>query len=68
MISVYDLLYLYANDDEIEIWDCLTQETIFHGYRDDLDYNIEQLEVMSYDIDWTTKTFTINVDYETEDE
>ena len=67
MISVYDFLQLYTTDDEIEVYDLLTEQAIFHGYKDDIDYDIEELEVMSFDIE-ADKLLIVNVDYETEDE
>jgi len=51
MITVYNFLQLYTTDDEIEIYDLVTEQAIFHGYKDDLDYDIEELEVMSFDIE-----------------
>ena len=61
MINVYDFLELYTTDDEIEVYDLATEETIFRGYKDDLDYNTEELEVMSFDIE-SNGLLIINVD------
>lgn len=71
MINVYEFLQLYTTDDEIEIFDLESLETVYKGYKDDIDDDgLENLEVQSFDIELTGKLI-VNVDmvdYETEDE
>jgi hypothetical protein len=51
MISVEEFLELYATDDRVEIYDFDTEKTIFGGYKEEVDFNIGSLDVMSFDIE-----------------
>ena len=62
MINVYDFLQLYTTDDEIEIFDLDSLETVYKGYKDDIDNEgLEALDVQSFDIELNGKLI-VNVD------
>lgn len=62
MITLYDFLQLYTTDDEIEIFDLDSLETVYKGYKDDIDDDdLEWATVESFDIERNGKLI-VNVD------
>lgn len=52
MIDVYNFLYLYATENEIEIYDCESESTVFEGYPGDYEvHEFDDYEVQSFDIE-----------------
>ena len=63
-MTVYDFCYLCTDDgNEICIYDLITGEEVFKGTIDDAMYSeYANYEVQSYDLDFASKYFCLNID------
>lgn len=66
MMMIFEICELFAepNDVECEVWDISTEETIYKGTFEDMDYEIQNLEVCSIDNLYGRTVLTFNVESE----
>lgn len=64
MMMIFEIMDLFVEpaDMEVEVYDLSTDEYLFQGLYDDMDYEIQNMEVCSIDNLYGRTVITFNVD------
>lgn len=68
--TLYDLMFFFTDpeEQEITIWDCNTEETLYEGLYGNMPDELNYATVMSIDTIYEkTKNIVFNVEYRTEE-
>ena len=67
-MTIYDFIYLSCDAGlmKVEVYDMTTERVIWSGNGDEMPTEIEDMELMSFDVPYMTDTFTLNVETEVE--